>query len=463
MKTLSVNLKLTAIIVLLISTIQLSRAQENKIMTRSVSGATNLIVSGNITIYLSQGNDDILTIEGDSSVNKGIISKVDDGTLTLSVKGKAKASKITLTLKNYNKIFASGATNIKSVNQINFNEFKIVGSGASDIEMDINVDNLKVVASGASTIKLKGTAKNAYYNLSGASNLKANDLATDKAKVICSGASDAKVNVETELITNTSGAGNFSQKGKAIAKELGNISIKIDGLDSLNISMNDEINGDSCNHKNKEDKLKIFWSGFSMGINGYLTPDNKFVLPEGMKFMNIDYSKSYVYNINILEKNFSLVKNHINLVTGLGVEFNNYRFKYNYKLHSDTNMLVANLDTIVKYNKSTLNTIYVNVPLLLQFDTKKDKHGHTFHFSAGVVGGIRVCSYAKQSYDFEGDSRKSTTKDDFNLSTLRYSAMARIGYGKLDLFATYGINEMFKAGSGPQFHPFTVGVTLVGF
>jgi uncharacterized protein YunC (DUF1805 family) len=181
------NLKLTTILVLLFSTIQITKGQENKTMTRNVAGATSLVVNGNTTIYLSQGNEDILTIEGDSSANKGITTKVDDGTLFLSIKGgKAMSAKITLTLKNYNKITTSGATNIKTVNQISSNDLKIVSSGASDIEMDINTENLKVVSSGASDIKLKGIAKEAYYNLSGASSLSASDLATNKAKVIAS-------------------------------------------------------------------------------------------------------------------------------------------------------------------------------------------------------------------------------------------------------------------------------------
>ncbi|NVO03738.1 MAG: DUF2807 domain-containing protein [Bacteroidetes bacterium] len=464
MKTLKRNFGLVAIIILLISSSEFVKGQDKKIMTRDVSGATNLIVNGNTTIYLTQGNEDVLTIEGDSSALKGITTKVSDGTLNLTVKGgKALASKLTLSLKNYNKIVTSGATSIKTVGKITSNDLKIVSSGASDIDMEINAENLKVVASGASDIKLIGVAKEAYYNLSGASNLKANDLATDKAKVICSGASDAKVNVETELFTNTSGAGNYSQKGKALPKELGNISVKIDGVDSLNFSINENGCSDTTKHKQHKDKPEIYWGGFSMGINGFLSKDNKFDLPAGYSFMNLDYSRSFVFNINILEKNFSLVKNHLNVVTGLGFEFNNYRFDNNYKLLPDTNMLVATLDTTVKFTKNTLNTTYLNVPLLLQFDTKKDKHGRTFHVSAGVVGGLRLGSHTKQKYEVDGDTKKSKTKDDFNLSTLRYSAMARIGYGKLDLFATYGINEMFKTGSGPQFHPFTVGVTLVGF
>ena len=55
------------------------------------------------------------------------------------------------------------------------------------------------------------------------------------------------------------------------------------------------------------------------------------------------------------------------------------------------------------------------------------------------------------------------TRDQYNLNPFRYSAMLRCGVGKLDIYATYTLSELFKKNQGPQLYPFTVGITLAGF
>jgi hypothetical protein len=39
--------------------------------------------------------------------------------------------------------------------------------------------------------------------------------------------------------------------------------------------------------------------------------------------------------------------------------------------------------------------------------------------------------------------------------------MVRVGVGKIDLYASYALNGLFKKDEGPQLYPFTVGITLV--
>jgi hypothetical protein len=41
--------------------------------------------------------------------------------------------------------------------------------------------------------------------------------------------------------------------------------------------------------------------------------------------------------------------------------------------------------------------------------------------------------------------------------------MVRLGYGVIDLYASYALNSMFKKGQGPELYPFTVGINLVNF
>jgi hypothetical protein len=41
--------------------------------------------------------------------------------------------------------------------------------------------------------------------------------------------------------------------------------------------------------------------------------------------------------------------------------------------------------------------------------------------------------------------------------------MLRVGYGKFNVYAEYGLSEMFRNGRGPELYPFSAGVTLIPF
>jgi hypothetical protein len=159
------------------------------------------------------------------------------------------------------------------------------------------------------------------------------------------------------------------------------------------------------------------------------------------------------------------VKNHLYIVTGIGYEINNYRLAKNSVLLHDAPFIdKINVDKdSISFSKNKFSVSWVNIPLLLQFDTKPLHKKSTLHFSAGITGGIRVNSHTKQVYSIDGKTYKPKSHDDFNQPLLKYSAMFRIGYGKLDLFASYQLNSMFKSGEGPDLHPFNIGINLIGF
>ncbi len=106
---------------------------------------------------------------------------------------------------------------------------------------------------------------------------------------------------------------------------------------------------------------------------------------------------------------------------------------------------------------------YINVPLLLEFNTNK-KAKKSFHFAVGVIAGYRLSSRVKQIYELAGRTYKNKVSDDYNLNPFKYGATVRIGYGKFNVFATYSLSTLFEQNAvAPQLYPFTVGVTLVHF
>ncbi|TND09652.1 MAG: hypothetical protein FD123_1009 [Bacteroidetes bacterium] len=203
------------------------------------------------------------------------------------------------------------------------------------------------------------------------------------------------------------------------------------------------------------------WQGLDIGFSGWLTRDNSIDLPEAWRDMEIDNARSFAFAWNMHQHNFHLYKNYINVGTGLGLEWNSYAFRENITLGINTPRLTATLDSI-NYAKNKLRTCFVNVPVMLDFNTSEDED-RAFHLSAGVKFGYNVFRnrQVQKFYENDGDDKeKRVIKDDYYVNPFRYSLMARVGYGDYTLFADYALSEMFRSAKGPQVTPFTVGLHI---
>lgn len=215
----------------------------------------------------------------------------------------------------------------------------------------------------------------------------------------------------------------------------------------------------------KERKFKGHWAGFEWGFNGYLTPNKSTVMDGDLKFMELKQGRSWNINLNFLQQSIGFGTNKAGLVTGLGLEFNDYHFRNN------TNFKVQNGITVVdstyilagyKVTKTKFSTQQLVVPLLLEFQIPVGSDSKRIFISTGVIGGVRFGSHTKVEYEFNGE-KKDKVKDDFNLFSFRYGFTARVGYRGLKLFANYYPTPLFEKGKGPEVYPFSVGLILLSF
>src|SRR5687768_11726340 len=72
-----------------------------------------------------------------------------------------------------------------------------------------------------------------------------------------------------------------------------------------------------------------YWSGFDFGVNGYLNRSNTIETPSGYDFLELDYARSHSFAWNIAQYNLHIYKNHVNLYTGIGLEWNSYSLRNN--------------------------------------------------------------------------------------------------------------------------------------
>ncbi len=444
---------------------------------RTIGDFNGIKIGDAYTLIISQSDANTVSIGADEKEQAQIKTEVKDGILTISNEGKGDVSAtVNVGVKSLSRLEVTGTADVKSKNQLVCDKIIIESNGIGDIQLNIKANEIKTNVSGTGDVTLTGASPLLDAKVSGAGYLKATDLETDKTIVKVSGVGDAKVNAKQSIDADVSGVGSIIYKGNPTERN-----INISGVGSVRESKSgtgDEtandttrfqlgkrkymIIGDGEFGKDKEDseKPKKFkhWTGYEIGVNGLLDYKNSLNVPGGSDFIELNYAKSIQFGLNLLEKDFHIYHNHVNVVTGFGFDFNHYALKNNVTLNGNTDVLTASNDS-VKYTKNTLNVSYIKAPLMIEFNTS-DNPKNNFHIAVGAEFAYRIHSVAKQKYEQNDQHFKNKQRDDFNLEPFRYSATARVGYNNVTVFANYGLNRLFEKSKGPQVYPFSLGVNI---
>lgn len=429
-----------------------------------------------LKIIISQSDVTTLKVDAPSDIQPSVKTEVQDGILYISTDGNIKDDQnitVFITVKSLNSLENPGVADIKSENKLICDDITIISQGVGNIDLDLEAKKIKSTLSGAGHIILKGNTDLLDATISGAGGLKAIDLEATKVIAKVSGAGDAKVNAKESLNADVSGAGSIIYKGKP-ADRIVNIS----GVGSVRESESgtgEETASDTTKIKwgnrrytiiNNKDKLQKeynnnfkYWRGINIGVNGFLNNQAGLTPPAGGEFLELNYAKSIQFGLNILQKNFHIISNFVNIYTGFGFDFNHYVFQKNVTLKSNTSFLMASIDSAIHYKKNKLNITYIKIPLMLEINTSRN-YNHNFHIAVGAELDYRIFSVTKQIYELDDKHMKIKQKDPFHLEPFVYNAIARIGYNKVSIYASYGFTRLFKKDQAPQVYPFAAGITF---
>jgi hypothetical protein len=214
---------------------------------------------------------------------------------------------------------------------------------------------------------------------------------------------------------------------------------------------------DASPSEEEAEKNEAHWAGFDLGVNMLMNNQFQSSFPSHPYWVN-DPAKSFNFSWNIMEHKFSLYKHYVGITTGLGLNFTQYGFKNNYVLTDSKDSIYAVLDTINHYSKNKLRASYLQIPLLLEFNTNADAD-KSFYLAAGLVGGLRMSSKTKKVIENGGKSIEQKTKGAYSLNAFKVDATVRMGYGDWGAYATYALIPIFETGKTVAVHPFTVGIS----
>ncbi len=171
--------------------------------------------------------------------------------------------------------------------------------------------------------------------------------------------------------------------------------------------------------------------------------------------------------VNIgLDYRIRLGGKHSPLRLNIGPEFafNNYMLNGNDKWVNANGRtdVVREADAGRQYQKTKLATSSVNLPLMLNLRLHDSHYKPTFSIGVGGFVGYRLLTWTKLKYTADGDTKKDKDYNAYNMENLQYGLQGTLGFRNLTLFAKYNMNQLFKAGQGPDTQVVSFGVRLLG-
>jgi hypothetical protein len=240
---------------------------------------------------------------------------------------------------------------------------------------------------------------------------------------------------------------------------IGNMEINVIEDDDGNTRVDITRDNDDKNKEKKEEKNKKFqghWKGIELGLNGYLNSDYGTTVPNEYSYLDLYSSKSINFNLNLPHLDIGLIGKQFGLVSGLGLEWMNFRFD------NQTTFITDELGNIKRdttapadLDKTKLVTTYLTMPVLLEVQFPRAKQAY---LQVGVIGGLKIASRTKIVYREDGQKEKDKDKGDFSIIPLRYGFTARAGYEEFGVYANYYPVGLFENNRGPDIYPYAVGI-----
>ncbi len=473
---------------------------------RDVGTFTKIEAGSAFSLILEQGPVTKVIVETDDNYQDRIETVVKGDRLIISSMGmnNPSALKLRITAPVIEEINMYGAAKLTSVGTIYANQLKLELSGASKATLSLDVQVLISEISGASKVTLKGNAIKHDAEISGAINLNALDLTTTTTRIELSGASKGTINSTGKINADISGASSLSYydngklnrlskpgtyeitpenpseraaqqhesdsettiSGDSTIIRIGGVTVEVhEGSPTRVIVGGSELEVDDDGKvkykRNRQTRYNGHWAGVEIGVNGYVNNQGEFDMPENYEFLDLKMGKSVNLKLNFYEQNFNLIANKLGFTTGLGLEWVNYRFANDVQIRKDGNDIIGS--SFNDQTKSKLVVNYLNLPLMLEYQTNHHSKSNSFHIGAGIQTGLRIGSHTKRVIQDDGNKKKDKAPGDYHINPFKFDAMVRVGWGKLNLHANYSLNTLFKNNRGPELYPFSVGITLVSW
>lgn len=202
-------------------TANFSSKSENQVSDeQAVDGATKLKISGIFNLYLSQGDQQKLRIEGDEELVQKLKVTRDGDWLELDFEKvnenffkKNSKLDVYLTLSELEEFVFEGVGNIKTEKMFEVEDISIEGDGVGNLNLELQANTIKAAFSMLGNINLRGTVNDISLSNDGLGNVDAGDLIAQNMTLTSSGIGRVAVHCTGDLSITVDGIGAVSYTG----------------------------------------------------------------------------------------------------------------------------------------------------------------------------------------------------------------------------------------------------------
>jgi hypothetical protein len=200
-------------------------------------------------------------------------------------------------------------------------------------------------------------------------------------------------------------------------------------------------------------------AGFNLGLNTW-THNGNFNLTGQLNDLELKQPNSVEYTLLLLPTRIRLGhRSKWHLLTSANLQFQNYKFQERLTLEPRTPEFVYRIDPDRPLDRNKLSMTYTQLPLQLMYASDRRKPREGFRIAAGPYVSYLLSAHTKQR---ELGKRKVRVRDDFNLDRFQYGIGGRIGYSWFELYANYGLSELFEAvPNSPNLRSFSLGIRII--
>lgn len=213
---------------------------------RNVDNFTAIKLSSSADIYITQGEQSVV-VKTDENILELIETKVDGGTLTISVKGRGFRSveglDVIISVPNLDNISNSGSGDIEFGGVFKAKDLLIRINGSGDLDGEFDATNLELKISGSGDSDISGIMGLFKVTVSGSGDVVAEGLKLEECFIKNSGSGDLRLKGKTnDLTVSQNGSGdlnayNFTAVNATISNS-GSSDMSLNVVEKLQVTLN---------------------------------------------------------------------------------------------------------------------------------------------------------------------------------------------------------------------------------
>ncbi len=226
------NLILSSVLALSACQVSINGSSTDSISKeRELEGVSKLRISGVFNLYLTQSDDESMTLDGSSELLEKLKVTQEGDLLILEMEEfntgffDSKDLRVNLSLSDLKELDFEGVGNVQTTEVFTVEEATIRGAGVGNLDLEFEAKELTVDLNMVGTMTLKGQADRVFLKNEGIGKLDAEKLIARNMDLISSGIGKVEVHCVGDLSVQVDGIGKVSYSGNpnVIKKEISGI------------------------------------------------------------------------------------------------------------------------------------------------------------------------------------------------------------------------------------------------